>query len=131
MVAFSIKFSLIFFCAIVLYGLIHVLLTVMPKQDSDLIFAEGTLVSVESLKQVFKWPEAPAYEKKWPYKTWRVWNVDRCLCDGKEVDVPANERLIYFFVLGNKSDKMQAQPILNTLHVFLQNIIKREKTVCI
>lgn len=45
--------------------------------------------------------------------------------------MPEGDRILLFVVLGNKSDQMQAQPLLNSLHAYYQGVYKSSKPVCL
>lgn len=60
----------------------------------------------------------------------KVWNVEKCMHNGAEVDVKPGNRHVFFVVLGNKSKFMQAQPIVNSLHTYLSNVLQAKEPVC-
>ena len=48
--------ALAFFTSVIVAGfMIANLLTAIPEQDKDLIFSTGALVSLEQIKEAFKW----------------------------------------------------------------------------
>ena len=79
----------------------------VPDQDFDLVYGIGRLMDWEN--------------KVGPndYITKEVQNVLKC--DYADRDV---ERLVYFFIVGNKGYYMQFQPIANSIHEYTQKVDK-------
>ena len=94
---------------------VYIVFDSFPPQDESLIYGEGMLQNVDIHTE-------EDLEKQDPnaYSTHYVYNTRKCQFT-EDVTV---DKLVFFFVTGNRGDHMQFQPIANSLYEYIKKVEK-------
>ena len=112
-------FSAKFVC-LALLNLIVVYLTYngLPTQDESLVYGKGQLLNVDAAtKEAYEALSKDAYAMNY------VYNTRKCEYE----DESSVQKLVFFFIVGNKGNVQQFQPIANSLFEYTQKVEKFKK----
>ena len=108
--------------ALVNLAIIYVVVESVPSQDAKIIYGNGLLQNIDVTTQ----EEMDRLDPN-DYSTHFVYNTRHCDYAPEET-----ERLVFFFIVGNKGDVHQFQPIANSLFEYTRSVPKfKERHTCI